>query len=640
VAPHGTGVWQGPLLAAASFPGGLHPFEVTSYITVFSGQYDARVVAAGSTTCDLPDAGSGSPPADAGTPPADAGAPSEDAAADAAEDAAVTSEDAGTSTPDAGPPAPGVDFTSLPALAPNTVTTVVFVDPKTSSNIADVFSFTDDTTTTAGQAKLRFVNVSEADVVVPNAPIDAGSQDGGEDAAAPDAGTSLEGASFGIGGGMLITPVFTNVTSAAGIAASGNGYVDITPLLGVDSTLSTPISSPVEVAKAPSVQLPRPRGAHGPKLLPMAPVQGVGGTSLTSGSITLPAGGILTAFYATEAATGSPALVWCYDGQPSASSAALTLCGYMDSTTAQTQTSTHDEVRFGNFVSDADAGAVDVCARYHGFGGNYFGPLFAGLSVAGGVPAESLSGYMSFDGTFDYDVRFVAQGATDCATSIQDGTITVHDEPGSAAYPQGGGYNSALLVGYQNIPADAGTVPPYDAGPPEDAGADAGPQPVSAGISTIAQSIVSIEDEAFASSNVPAIRVVHVAADSPEPISMTFTDQSTGQGWSLDNVPYGGFSTQPPPVDPWGYATMTADPMTVQMGAYGTSYDIGNPSDQQSLFVLHGPNGPAPEILGCDDWDEYGYASASTQCCVLGSSTGACGSGGSGPSGGAGPTGG
>jgi hypothetical protein len=139
--------------------------------------------------------------------------------------------------------------------------------------------------------------------------------------------------------------------------------------------------------------------------------------------------------------------------------------------------------------------------------------------------------------------------------------------------------------------------------------------------------------------SVPALRLVHAAPDTPDPISMTVTTGTTT--WVLDNVPYGGFSTEPEPVDPWGYETMASGALTLTVGSYSGSYTLG--TDQQSAFVVHGPagaegptgpSGASAEILVCDDWYEYYFDNASSQCCVIGSSVGACGGGATGPTGG------
>jgi hypothetical protein len=255
--------------------------------------------------------------------------------------------------------------------------------------------------------------------------------------------------------------------------------------------------------------------------------------------------------------------------------------------------------------------------------------------VSPGLGTESLSGYFPVHGGYSYDVRFVTAGSTNCATSLADSTYLAHSEPG------GGGYTSVLLVGYETVPADAGVVPPYDAAVPEDAAVDAGdagPQPVSVGISSLAESIVAIEDESLAAPETSALRVVHVAPDHPDPVAMSFV--ITGPlSWSIVNVPYGGFSTEPGPVDPWGYETMAAGTMSVGLDAFEGTYVMG--SDQTTMFVVHGANG-ADEIIACDDYNESLFSTTNptyTGCCVVGSTcpTGLTGGSGPGPTGGSGP---
>ena len=182
--------------------------------------------------------------------------------------------------------------------APGTALSVVLVNPSLQTNpVADIFTFDDDTASVPTKAKLRFVNVSEADQII--LPDDAGDNgdngdngtgdDGGDNGI--DAGGILEGASFGLGGGAFYTEYFSNVTTAQGISPTGaNVYVQVAPGTGIDSTLTD---------------------------LPTAAVT-IGGT------LNLTAASTVTAFYAMAA--DSPTLVWCYDGQASPKNAALTNC--------------------------------------------------------------------------------------------------------------------------------------------------------------------------------------------------------------------------------------------------------------------------------------------------------------------------
>ncbi len=562
IAPHGTGAWVGPLLAKSSFAAGLHPFDVTKYFQVAPGHYDARIVSAGSTMCDLPDAG----------------APS--GADDAGEGGAV----------DAGAP-PSSDFTSLPPVVAGAAMTAVLVDPANpAASIADVFAFTDDTTTAAGKAKVRFVNVSESDVVTPN---DAGPPSDA-DVGSFDAGVTLTGADFGIGGGILLTSLFTNVTAHAQIdPAATNGYREIDPLSGVDSTLTTVSGQEAQY------------------------------TPFTTDSLTLPAGGILTAFYASEPGAGRlPVLVWCYDGQPSTTSALLTKCAHSD----VVADSSGSYTRFGDF--SADGLDRDVCVKYHSYG-SYAGPLLAQSGIDGGtaIPAQFISTYFNLHGGFTFDARFVAAGAANCATAVAPDTTY------QAFTGAGGGYTSLLLTGYAAVPDDAGAVPPYDAGPPpvftDDAGdtIDAGRQPTSPSLTTLATSVVVIEDVEYDANNYAALRLVHVAAIHPQPITVTVSSGPviiTGQvvrplsssPWTLGDAPYGGFSTLPGPTDPWGYVPMTTNVLTIDLEQSEWMYTIDG--DQTSMFAFDGEGGV--QLLACDDYDELVFPANAlyTSCCVVG----------------------
>jgi hypothetical protein len=575
IAPHGSGLWTGPLLAAASLAAGLHPFDVTSYFPVVAGRYDARIVPAGSTTCDLPDAGA--PTLDGGGG-GDAG------------DGAVS--DAGT--------VPSTDFTSLPSIASGSAMTAVLVDPLNPGlSIADLFTFTDDTSTTAGMAKVRFVNVSEDDLTQAN-PVDAG--------VGLDAGTVTVGADFGLGGGVLMDTLFTNVTSSEQLDPTAtHGYREVAPLSGIDSTLL-----PVSAASAVVGET-------------------VSNPPLATASITLPAGGLFTAFYASEQGDGrQPVLVWCYDGQTSATSASLTQCAHTDVTSDSQGSFT----RFGNFSAD-DVGR-DVCVKYHSYG-SYVGPLLAtdGIDGGTGIPSQFLSAYFNLHGGFAFDARFVNAGATDCDTSVApDTTYTAYSERG------GGGYTSVLLTGYASVPADAGSVPPFDAGPPptfgDDAGAaiDAGSQPVSVGLTTLATSVVVIEDESYAAPNVAAIRLVHLAAMDPAPLTMQVnangvtvvgdddrvaSPRSRAQAtttWVLADAPYGGFSTRPGPTDPFGYLTMATGSVDITIDSLEWSYALT--PYQTTMFAFDAAGGL--ELLACIDYDEDAFPQERLygDCCVVG----------------------
>jgi hypothetical protein len=580
VAPHGTGAWQGPLLAASSLAQGLRPFDVSWYLQVAPGQYDARIVPAGSATCDLPDAGGAG---------------------------AGVAGDAGEASAPVGPPP---DLTSLPPVVSGGSVTVVLVDPLPgSTNVFDVLPFT-DTTPSATSAKVRFVNVSGLDVSAP-APVDAG-DDGGGDAAvdgAVDAGTVLLGADFGLGGGDVFTRLFTNVTTQDGTQAGNpdHGYVDVGTVANVDTTLVSQTNLAPDFANA--------------------------GRAFSGDGLTLGAGDLATGFYASEVGSGgqrAPVLVVCKDTQPDATTPALARCTHTDVATGNGDVG-NSGTRFANFLADGTlpatpAPALDFCIKYHGYGA-YVGPLASAhaLSTTGIAPA-TLTGYFNVHGGFDYDVRVVAGGATDCNTSVLDTSIT-------AAVAPGGAYETAFVVGYQNVPADAGAVPPYDAGPPFDAGddaGDAGPQPTSTGVTTLAQTFVLIEDEQYDANQINAVRLVHVAPGHPDPMTVTATTgvvsgsssggaPVAGPVWALDDVPYGGFSTHPPPTDPYGYVTIPATAVTLNVDAESFAF---TPSfaDQATLYAYSTPKGVG--FLYCDDYGVYPFNQATAQCCVVGSTCG------------------
>jgi len=182
LAPHGTGNWTGPLLAAAG-GSGLALGNVSAYFTVPVGQYDARIV-----------------PIDA-----DAGAPT------CAPFTAHT-PDAGGS--DGGAVAPITDFTNLPATPNGTALTLVFTPPFTSpapGAIAELVPLVDETTTSPGMVGVRFANVSGI-------------------------GGALD---YGLGGGVTFVPWFVRITSAEHLdpGADAQGYRQVAPFTGLDTSL-------------------------------------------------------------------------------------------------------------------------------------------------------------------------------------------------------------------------------------------------------------------------------------------------------------------------------------------------------------------------------------------------------------------
>jgi hypothetical protein len=568
VAPHGTGAWQGPLLAAAGF--GLQPYDVTSYFPVAAGQYDVRIVPAAGQTCFIY---------------AEAGAPDAGEVFDDGGDAAA-GEDAGAL--DAGSPPP-TDFTNLPAIPPGVSISVVLVPPQ-HTQIADVFTFVDDTTTSAGKAKLRFVNVSETDVTPGATGASGGSGPSGSSGPSGDSGSQLDagfdagalvGKTYGFGGGFFFTPLFNDVTTTGGgvDTTQPNGYLEIDAVVGVNSSVT-------EVGLQP--------GGFSGGSGAMEPV-----IDMTGDGLSLTAGTIATSFYVSN----PPALVTCYDGVPSATSAYLTSCSVTNTTTPSAISAT----RFGNFAADTNAPAVDVCLKYHALA-TYFGPVFAQFGANGGLAPDTISSYVRANGGYSFDVRYVAAGASDCSTSLADSTFMTWSSPVAL----GGGYTSVLLTGFATVPDDAGAIPPYDGGPVEDASNDdAAPPPTTVGLTTLAKTIVAVEDEPFFTvGSYGGLRLVHVDALHPQPITMTITDQTTDAGYVVQNTPYGGVSTNPGPIDPYGYVVLPSDPLTL---AIDSSTWTTSTSSPQSLFAFGTSAGL--QLIQCNDYSENEITESITYPC-------------------------
>jgi hypothetical protein len=201
LAAHGTGDFQGPLLAqfaedagsplGAGAPG-LSFAQVSAYFTIDAGQYDVRLVAAGATSCapgapgrdasvgaeagaigDASVDADGAASADAGEI-ADAGISAEaGATADAGEtaDAGVGADvdagaDSGESAAADGGPMPALnEVTNLPSLAAGTSTTILLVGEVSPSGGDAAFravAVQDDTALVSGGASLRTINALPA----------------------------------------------------------------------------------------------------------------------------------------------------------------------------------------------------------------------------------------------------------------------------------------------------------------------------------------------------------------------------------------------------------------------------------------------------------------------------------------------
>jgi len=161
VAPHGTQDFTGPLLAQTfSVDGGLVGIgygQVSGYFSVPVGQYDVRIVAAGSPGCVLTSSEGGvDGGSDAATEAGDDGG-SDDASIDEA------STDAGSGEASTGPVTVilGPDITNLPAIAENGVSTLLIAGLASPSGGAHGLTFSlfdDDVLLAGGGASLRAVN--------------------------------------------------------------------------------------------------------------------------------------------------------------------------------------------------------------------------------------------------------------------------------------------------------------------------------------------------------------------------------------------------------------------------------------------------------------------------------------------------
>ena len=224
IAPHGTGMFQGPLLAhdAAALVGdaglpddagaiGLTYAQVSAYVPVDPGPYDVRLVAAGAPSCDTPLSTAGGEVTDAGHP-ADAGARG------------------------------SADWTDLPAIANDTSTTLLVAGdllPSGSDAPLGVTMMTDDAVLTTGAVVLRAINA------VPSA-------------AAIDLGF---GPGAGADAGWL--PLFTGVTfgGAGGSPGPGegtldaNGYLPTAPLSAQTVIARTSGDASAETATASNVAI-------------------------------------------------------------------------------------------------------------------------------------------------------------------------------------------------------------------------------------------------------------------------------------------------------------------------------------------------------------------------------------------------
>jgi hypothetical protein len=253
-------------------------------------------------------------------------------------------------------------------------------------------AYIDDATVATGKAKLRFVHASSGTPSV----------------------------DVGIGGGVLFTPVFSDV-AFGNTATTTNGYVETNPLTNVEISAR----------------------AHGTT----ADVLAVKGANLAAGSIA-------TAFAIGKIGnTTSPLKVLlCSDN--AAPTGALTTCAVVGDTPQRAH------VRVAHLSPDAPA--VDVCLTPTGtaFAGT---PLLRSLAQTTGLTYSQVTTYVDLP-VQAYDVRVVLAAATDCTNkAVPDTTnIAVTDQL----------YATIAAIGDLAPPvADGGAV---DGGTADGGAADAG----------------------------------------------------------------------------------------------------------------------------------------------------------------------
>ena len=255
-------------------------------------------------------------------------------------------------------------------------------------------AYIDDATVTAGKAKLRFVHASSGTPAV----------------------------DVGLGGGVLFTPVFTNV-AFGNTAAATNGYVETDPIANAEiSTRANGTTTDVLAVK----------GAN------------------------LAAGTIASAFAIGKIGnTTSPLRVLlCADnGTPNG---ALTPCNVVGDTPQRAH------VRVAHLSPDAPA--VDICLTPTGTTFTTT-PILRSLAVTTGLSYPQVTTYLDLP-VQAYDVRIVLSTASDCAMRAVPDTMNVAVTDGLYATIGALG----VLMGPDAGTADAGMA---DAGM-ADAGADPG----------------------------------------------------------------------------------------------------------------------------------------------------------------------
>ena len=350
LATHGTTVFTGPVLSGQGVLTGLPYAAVTKYQTVTAGQYDLRIVAAGATSC---------------------------------------------ATSLGGLP----DQTNLPAIAAGGAMTIAAVgelSPGDGGGQPFVMkAYVDDTSVSAGNAKLRFVHASSGTPSV-------------------DVGT---------GGGVLLSPLFTDV-AFSNVASATNGYIQTPPLANVEISARAH-GTTTDVLSIPNAEL----------------ASGAIATAFAIGKI----GNVATPLR----------VLLCSDN--GASVGALTPCAVVGETPKRAH------VRVAHLAPDVPA--VDVCLAPTGSAFTGAG-ILRRLNVTAGLTYAQVTTYLDVP-VASYTVRLVLATATDCNTSA------VPDTPN--------------VVVVDDLYATVGalgdlTVPPSDGGASDAGSVDGGMNPTSFGL--------------------------------------------------------------------------------------------------------------------------------------------------------------
>ena len=248
------------------------------------------------------------------------------------------------------------DFTELPELPGGASATIAATGNLAHGGNAafTLRAFIDDAAIEAGKTKLRFIHASPGTPAV----------------------------DVGIGGGVLFTPVFEDVT------------------YGTDKAITTAPATNLEISARAS--------------------EGHAGDVLAIKPVTLPADANLTAFAIGELGNAAAPLkvLICNDsGPPHALQTECTLAG---------DTPERAMVRIAHLSPDAPA--VDVCIAptgTHAWGK----PLLGSLGASSGLAYSKITTYVKLP-IATYDARIVLAGAADCASPAVPDTVGIAVTPG------------------------------------------------------------------------------------------------------------------------------------------------------------------------------------------------------------------